>query len=227
MKRVIALIVVPVALAGCGSSDGYTAKPAKKVADVSFKPGDEASLMPLKVGNQWVYTIESAQGSSELTLKVSEVKVEGDATNATMIATMSGSPSSPTAWRVDKTGIYQVSDGPNRTFDPPQLLVAFPLELNKEHKRTTKGPHPFGETVGSMETMVKYVGPQDVDVDGDRIAAMAVESVTTWQSATGPAASRGMTWWTPGVGFVRQRQEVGVGQGRAVVVMKLKSHSFK
>ena len=97
MKRVIALIVLPVALAGCGSSDGYTAKPAKKVADVSFKPGDEASLMPLEVGNQWVYSIESAQGTSELTLKVSDVKQEGDATVATMSATMSGPPASPSA----------------------------------------------------------------------------------------------------------------------------------
>jgi hypothetical protein len=227
MKRVIALVVFPVVLAGCGSSDGYTAKPAKKVADVSFKSGDEASLMPLTVGNQWVYTIESSQGTAEMTLKVTEVTKEGDATLATMTATMSGSPATLTGWRVDSTGIYQVTDGPTRKFEPPQLLVAFPLELNKEHKRTVTGPHPFGNTTGSMETTVKYVGPQHVDIDGDRIAAMAVESVTTWQSASGPASSRGMTWWTPGVGFVRQRQEVGVGQGRAVVVMKLKSHSFK
>ncbi len=227
MKRVIALVVIPVALSGCGSSGGYTPKPAKKVADVALKPGDEASLIPLKVGNQWVYEIESSEGTSELTLKVSDVKQEGDVTLATMTATVSGSPATMTSWRVDKTGIYQVSDGPTRVFDPPQLLVPFPLELNSLRKTKLTGPFPFGGTTGPMDSSVKYIGPQHVDIAGARIAAVAVESVTTWQSENGPAASRGMTWWTPGVGFVRQRQEVGVGQSRAVVIMKLKSHSFK
>ncbi len=227
MKRVIVLVTVPLVLAGCGSGGGYTPKPTKKIADVSVKAGDEASLLPLKVGNQWVYVIESSQGTSELTLKVTDIAQEGGATVATMTTAVSGGKGSITKWRMDRTGIYQVSDGADRVFDPPALLIAFPLELNTEIKGSTTGPQPFGNTSGAMQTSVKYVGTHQVDIVGDRISALAVESVTTWQSANGLAVSRGMTWWTPGIGFVRQRQEVGVGQNRAVVIMKLKSHSFK
>lgn len=228
MKRLTAIVAIPLALAlaGCGTSGGYAKKPAKKVADVSLKPGDEASLMPFKVGNQWVYTIETNQGASEITLKVTDVQQVDGATVATLSTLVAGAPPSDTKWRQDSTGLYQISNG-NQTFDPPQLLVEFPLTMNKETKFKTTGPVPFGNQTSAMDVTIKYVGTQHVDTVGDRMGALAVESLTTWNTPEGTAVSRGMTWWVPNVGFVRQRQEIGVGQNRAVIVMKLKSHSFK
>jgi hypothetical protein len=226
MRRLIVLVAIPVALSGCGSGGGYTAKPAKKVSDVSLKPGDEKSLMPFKVGNQWVYSIETNQGSSEITLKVTDVQESGGVTLATLSTQVPGSPNSETKWRQDSTGLYQVSNG-SQVFDPPQLLVAFPLTEGKEMKVKTTGPLPAGTGTGSMDIAIKYIGTQHVDTVGDRMSALAVESLTTWNTPEGVAASRGVTWWVPNVGFVRQRQEIGMGQSRGVIVMKLKSHSFK
>jgi hypothetical protein len=226
MRRLFVLVAIPVALSGCGSSGGYSAKPAKKIADVAVKPGDEANLMPFKVGNQWVYTIETSQGTSDITLKVTDVQNVDGATVATLSTQIGGASASETRWRQDSTGLYQVSNG-SQVFDPPQLLIPFPLTEGKEIKVKTTGPLPAGTGTGEMEITLKYIGTQHVDTVGDRMGAVAVESLTTWNTPDGPAASRGMTWWVPNVGFVRQRQDIGVGQSRGAVLMKLKSHSFK
>jgi hypothetical protein len=39
--------------------------------------------------------------------------------------------------------------------------------------------------------------------------------------------SKGITWWAPGIGFVRQVQTVGTEQNQLTIIMKLKSHSLK
>jgi hypothetical protein len=226
MKTPLAIIAVAALLLGCGKESSYSPKPATKVKDASVKPGEEASLFPMEVGNQWVYSVETAQGSFELTLKVTDVSREGDATIATLTST-NGTQQTQSKWRIDGTGIYQLSDGPDRVFEPPQLLVAFPLEEGKETSVTLRGPYPLGGQIGQMQTRSKYLGVQQIDTDMERLSALAVESLTTWTTEDGNAASRGMTWWAPGIGFVRQRQEVGIGQGRAVILMKLKSYSFK
>jgi hypothetical protein len=225
--KTLVLCIAPLALLGCGKSASYTPKPATKVKEVAVNPGDEAKLFPLVEGNQWVYTVETQEGAFELTLKVTSVRKEGTTTNATITSATPGRDPVPSEWRVDSTGIYQISDGAARVFDPPQLLVAFPLEKGVEKTQTVNGPFPLGGGTGTMQMRAKYVGVQQVDTDMERLSAAAVESVTTWQTENGQAASRGLTWWTPGIGFVRQRQEVAMGQGRAVVLMKLKSYSFK
>ena len=227
MKRAIVIVAVPLALFGCGQREGYSPERAKKVADAAVKPGDEASLFPLKLGNQWVYTIESNQGTNELTLKVTDVHQEGGATIAALTITLDNDPPSVSRFKVDGNGIYQMSDGKGRDYDPPLLLVAFPLEPGRQTKESVTGPRPFGGTMGPMESTLAYLGPQHVDVVKDRIGALAVESIQTWQTEQGQAVSRGVTWWTPGVGFVRRRQEFGVGQDRGIVLIKHKSHSFK
>ena len=227
MKRAIVLIAVPLALLGCGQGGGYSPQTAKKVADAAVKPGDEASLLPLKVGNQWVYTVETGQRTGELTLKVVDVRTEGGATIATISSTLDNGSPSTSQFRVDSKGIYQLSDGSGRNYSRPMTLIAFPLEKGKDLKESVDGPRPFGGTSGPMESTIRYVGPQHADIVKDRIGALAVESVTTWQTDEGQAVSQGITWWTPGIGFVRQRQQFGVGQGGLTVLMKLKSHSFK
>jgi hypothetical protein len=227
MKRTLLYVALPLALVGCGKSDGYAAKQPTKVREASVKPGEEATIFPLEVGNQWVYTVESRQGKGELTLKVTDVQKEGDATTATITSSFTGGTPSESTWRVDKTGVYQVSDGPNRAFDPPQLLVAFPLDESKTNQADVTGPYPVGQGSGPMKTTTKYVGMQQVDTDMERLNALAVESITVWTTPDGQAVSRGMTWWTPGIGFVRQRQEAGLGQNSTVVLIKLKSYSFK
>jgi hypothetical protein len=125
---------------------------------------------------------------------------------------------------MDPTGIYQVSDGPDRKFDPPQLIFPFPATRYEMREMKSTGPLPSG--AGEFSLAVKYIGPQEVDTDMGRMSALAVESVTSWTTPEGPARSIAVTWWVPGIGFVRQRQEIITQAGSGVIVMKIKSHSF-
>jgi hypothetical protein len=224
MKRTILLLPLALLLVACGSGDKYQPKKQPDIKPVVLEPGNEATLMPFKVGNQWVYVAEIGAQKQEITFRVTDVRTEGDATIATLSTSSTGTQPRDSEWRIDPTGIYQVSDGPDRRFDPPQLIFPIPATLYELREMKSTGPTPGGE--GAFDLAVKYLGPQEVDTEMGRMSALAVESVTSWTTPDGPARSIAVTWWVPGVGFVRQRQEIITQAGSGVIVMKLKSHSF-
>src|SRR6187549_4269140 len=74
-------------VAGCGSGQGkYQPQPIKPLPVAPVKPGSEASLFPLKAGNQWTYSVESqtrigdqtGTGRTEMVFKVLEVTPSAD-----------------------------------------------------------------------------------------------------------------------------------------------------
>jgi hypothetical protein len=224
MNRYYLFIPLAIALAGCGQGGSYTPKPVDKIEPASVAAGEEAKLYPLKVGNQWVYSSESGGRTEEVTIKVASVRQEGDATYGTLTTTLSGGDSRSVEIKVDSKGIFQVTSPSGAVYTPPQLLVQFPLDSPMATLDFT-GPYPFnGE--GAQQMAVKYIGVQEVDTDMGRMSTLAVESITTWTTEAGPARSYTITWWAPGIGFVRQRQEIALPESSAVILMKLKSYSF-
>jgi hypothetical protein len=224
MKRTLLLMPLALLLVACGSGDKYQPKKQATIKPVAFEAGQEATLMPFKVGNQWVYTAEVGAQKQEVTFRVTDVRTEGDATIATMATSSPGTPTRESQWRMDSTGIYQVSDGSDRKFEPPQLIFPFPAKLYELREMKSDGPVPGG--AGPFDLSVRFIGTQEVDTDMGRMSALAVESVTSWTTPDGPARSIAVTWWVPEIGFVRQRQEIITQAGSGVIVMKLKSHSF-
>src|ERR1700676_4703423 len=76
-------------LSGCGSSGTTSAshKPSDNIAPATVKPGEEANLFPVQVGNQWTYVAEGMMESptggtrtvrNEVTMRIAKVTDTAD-----------------------------------------------------------------------------------------------------------------------------------------------------
>ena len=225
MNRNILYIAPLFLVAGCGKGGGYTPKEVVKVEPVKVTAGQEQELYPMAVGNQWVFTSESGGRKEEVTIKVADVQETGGAKVARLETSFGTGDVRNVQMRMDGTGVYQMTSPSGAAYTPSQPLIMFPLEKGTKEFEFT-GPYPV-EGEGPMKIAVKYVGVQEIDTDMGRLSAVAVESLTTWNTADGPGRSYAMTWWTPGIGFVRQRQEITIGNSSAIVLMKLKAYTAK
>lgn len=230
MRRTTLLFLIPLALAlGCGKDDKYQPKKTQEVPVAKFAAGEEAKLVPLAVGNQWVYTMIRGGSKSELTLKVESIQQTPDGKEVTIDVT-SNDPNltvgaQKMVWRVTETGIYQVTTGTDTVYDPPQLLLPFPPGGKADFEHEGTGGRPLGGP-GEYKSSTKVLGAQPIDTDNGRMSGFAIHSITSWESEEGPAVASTMTWWSPGIGFVRQIQEVRTSERTIKVLLKLKSHSF-
>ena len=228
-KTIIALAAACL-IAGCGNGDGYVPMQAPVLAPAKVMAGQERSIMPLEVGNQWVYTMESRGQSRDITIEVVSVDTTGDTTIAVIEVDYGQGDVLLNTWRVDPTGVYQVSARDNVPFDPPQLQIPFPIEKGHEFTYDGNGPLPVVGT-GPYKTVGRVLGPQEIDTamgeSAGRMSGFAVQSLTTWETDEGKNVSRATAWWVPGIGFVRQMQEYSTPAGSGAVLLKLKSYSFK
>ena len=229
--KIMLLIALTLTL-GCSKSDEYQPKKTKKIVETKVAAGEERTLAPMAVGNQWVYTRQQGSSKAEITMKVTAVRQTPDGdTDATInirqITAQGAVDESTIVWLVNDTGIYQSSSA-DSTYDPPQLLVPFPLKKGNEWQEVKQegiGGRPYSEA-GPYQIRVRVLGTHEVDTDKGRMSAIAIESVTEWETEAGPAASITLSWWKPGVGFVRQVQEVRTPAGTVKDILKLKSYLF-
>lgn len=237
--------IASLAFVGCGKGESsYTPKPAATVEQVAVEPGSEKILFPLTVGNRWTFeqTVQAsrADGQSandvrEVTFQVKTVNpIEGGVAAEIEIVDTEGRVVDVTVWRVTDTGIYQSSagvGGQRSNFEPPQPIVAFPLEQGKKFEYTGRGPRPIGD-VGNFSSIGTNLGQQPVDTAMGPISAYAVEIRTTF-NATDPEGqsvevrSESTTWWAPNVGLVRITQVVGGPGGNALSLFRLKDYTLQ
>ncbi len=234
---VLAAIALGVVL-GCGSGSGsaYEAKPIKKPPPAAVKPGEEASLFPLKVGNQWTYVAEtqtttSGVGSTvtdELTLRVAKVEPFGGGSQATIeVVSGKGRPTTYQIWRADKAGIYQVrSDSKSEPFVPPQPAIKFPATAGSKFEWTGTGPTATAE---KLSTTVKstILAPQEIDTMSERVSAIPVEMTSRYTGKNGETLIASVTYWVPNIGLARMRQEIRFGNTAVVQVLRLKANVVK
>lgn len=220
-------LVLTAPLAGCGKEEGYESTPTAKVDMLSIDEANSLPIMPLTEGNQWVYTVTIGNQRIDTELTVQDVRQNSGGTTATIRVASSGAPPQTSEWRLDATGLYQLTAGfDGEPFQPPQLLVKLPIEIGDMYEQDCNGRWPTGGS-GDFHVKSRVIGFQEVDTGIGRLSAVAIESLTTWENEGVQFAAAGMTWWTPGIGFVRQRQEIPLPTGNFMAVYRLQSHSLK
>ena len=186
--------------------------------------------MPLDVGNQWVYTLrmQTVQGSKSLGAGEDTVvyRVESLAPNgdAVMVLEQGDHILDRQGWRSDASGLYQTSSGVNQfPYEPVQPIALLPLTTGKKFGWTGKGIMSDG-TVGFGASTSEVLPPQNVDTKMGALSAIPVLSLSSFR--TGKTMST--SWFKPGVGLVRLRQEtVGPKGRRDVMLLTLTNYALK
>ena len=88
------------------------------------------------------------------------------------------------------------------------------------------GPMPNGQ-IGQNSVEGEILGSQEVDTENGRLTSIAVENKTRFSVPNGTGKADSLMWLAPGVGIARYTQDASVGNTRALLVLKLKSHSLK
>lgn len=234
MKNWIIFGASALVVAGCGSGGGGSYKPeaVKTVEPAKVAPGEEKSLYPLAVGNQWTYTltqsgtVNGAQrtATSEVVFKVTATKPVGDGVQANIDVSNNGIVTEKQVWLVDSKGIFQMVGGaPATTFTPSQPQILFPPETGRKFSWKGTGPVPT-EKPGVMKSApisasYEILGSQTVDTDMGPISAIAVQSSATMTVNGKQGTTPSITWWAPKIGLVRYVS--------ANVILKLKTYSAK
>lgn len=236
-SRAAAVAALAAAIAaGCGSKEpGYKPKPVAQIPKASVAPGEEATLFPLAVGNQWVFTAKSrfaaggqAQDTDgELTLRVASVANVANGKQAVIEIIQDGKVNERQIWVQDAKGVFQVRAGRNNVqFSPRIPVIEFPIQEGRTTQWRGTGPVPAGNP-GPHAADIKILGVQEVDTDMGRMSAYAVESQSKWTRNNVQGSSVGTTWFAPKIGMVRFRLDLSFGQLRGTQSLALKSHSLK
>ncbi|MCB8933190.1 MAG: hypothetical protein M9921_12740 [Fimbriimonadaceae bacterium] len=226
-------------LAGCGSGGGgsYEAKSVKQIPPAKLAPGQEASIFPWKVGNQWTYTLDGFRTSAtqgqqsdptiEITYRVVSVDPVPGGEKATLEVTQDGQVQDRQVWMRNDKGLFQVSVGTEGTaFEPMQPALLFPLDTGSTFKWSGKGIVPGGK-VGTSKAESKVTGPQEVDTEMGRMSGIAIETSSQWESGNLKGLTNSVSWWAPGTGIVRFKQTAIANQVAITQLLKLKSATLK
>lgn len=228
-------------LAGCnqGQQAGYVPQEIKIVNDGTLKRGEESRIFPMQRGNQWVYDVDVtiiANGQREtreqqLTFRCTNEYRQGNKHFATIEAVIDGQVNERQQWMLeDGKGLFQIAVGfPAKTYTPPLPALRFPIEPDMRFQWEGRGFVPEGQETESKVTS-QVDDTEEVDTGLGRMISIPVRTTNTW--ATGVAVQT--TWWAPGVGIARYRQEARISrtiQGQrveyvAISVMRLRSMSL-
>jgi len=219
-------------VAGChGDGSGYVPVPPPKVDPANVKPGEETTLMPIAVGNQWTYEFETLvrdnraqqKTKGEITFKVVNVEQTADGKKADLEVWAKDKLQDKQVWLVGPKGVYKVSSGIKTvtTFIPPSPIILFPLDKYKTF--TWQGT---GGKVNRTASSTIRVG-EEIDTDEKRYSAVAVE--TKGINSNGKIVQRTdeTNWLVPGVGLVRNRISTVSPTSASEMLIKLKSHTLK
>lgn len=245
LTKSISILFVPLLLLGCkkgGSSDNYVPKKKPALASAMLAPGEEMAYMPLAVGNQWTYTIESkrqvgsrvmANPPTEITYKVAKVSPEPKGKYAILEVFADDKLADKQVWHVDKSGIYQVAIGKNLAkFSSPQPVMKFPVKTGESFKWSGTGTVSTG-LVGKSEINSILVGEQPIDAAMGTFNAVSVSSTGKIATAKAKATTTANTWFIPKVGLARYMQQVegtledGKTKFAQLIQLRLKSYSLK
>lgn len=229
-------LVAPLLIVGCSGGSGgggYVPTPTAKITPASVKAGEEATLLPFKVGNTWTYSMKveqqvgarSARQTKDATFRVAKVDQVNGRTQATMELMADGKVMDKQVWYVDSKGIYQVSigDGPkkNRTFSTPIPAILFPVEIGKKFE--WKGT----DQKSTMAYNSQIRGVEEVDTDMKRLSAYAIETKGTSVSGKVTENTDRTIWFAPGIGMVRISESTKSSKGASAMLLSLKNYTVK
>lgn len=220
-------------LAGCQRGEsGYRPQPVKEPPPATVAAGEEKTLMPLTVGNQWTYELQSSGGAGterdDLTFRVSKVTPQGNAVRATIDVIARNSTQEQQVWLVNDKGIFIVGAGkPIVNFSQPQPMLVFPPSAGATFNWSGTGPRPAPQP-GPSRLEGKVLGPQEIDTLRGTKSAIAAESTIRWTVNGKEGRMISSTWWVPEVGLARFTRSLTTAEGAsAIQAMRLKDYSLK
>lgn len=244
-----ATLAALVVLAGCGSGGGseYKAQEPQPVQEMAIAAGEEAKVLPIKVGNTWVYEAEGQQttpqgnqsSTSEVTFRIVDVKDSPDGKVVTFEVLSENNVTDRLKWRVSEKGIYQYSGSIRQTADaplqevvnnPPVRVMPFPAKAGDKLKMAVNGIRPATKP-GQFNAENTIFGIQEVDTAMGRMKALCTGTEAIYTEGKVQFRSSSTTWWAKDVGMVRYRQEVlAVNEdGRQITqttTLRLKSYTL-
>lgn len=233
---VMALCALGVGCRGAKTANnGYVPEPPPAPEALVIPKDDEAKLMPLIEGSVWTYDIEntllvtgrpSETSKGVLTYRVVKVTRDGTDSKALLELSQDGQVLDRQDWVFRPTGIYQASGGPKRIpYDPPQPVALFPLEKATTFRWKGTGTGPDG-SVGRLTTKSRVLPSQRVDSGQGTYNALPIETTTEFNTRI-KGKSTSVTYFKPGIGILRYRQEIDLGDRAAVATMRLRSYVVK
>lgn len=230
---IVAVLAGLVLVSGCGSNGGYTPQKASLPSRLTVNPDDGPKLFPVAEGNQWVYSVETVleaggqtqSGRNDVTMRITRVEDTPQGKRVNLELIVNDQVSDRQVWLIGREGILQVSAGRDqqRPLTPPQPIVPFPLEKGREWTWEGTGPRPTGD-VGPMRVTIRNVGEELADMEEGQAFALALETRTRWtQPDNQPGEAIQKSWWVPGQGIIRLRQEVATRDQRALQILRLRS----
>ncbi len=234
---------------GCGSSKGggtYKPSEIKTVPIQKVAAGDGPTLFPVAVGNQWTFESVSeanVQGQprvmkQNVTMEIKKVDETAQGKQITMEVREDDVVKSTQVWRMDDTGLYQVSvtgAGKTGTFSPAQPVLPFPIEDGKIVEYQGTGPSALGIS-SSFKGKVTLDGAQLTDTATDQVSAYRVASLYELKGqATDTAGKKvplagvmeSIAWFSPKLGMVRLQQVVRGQAGAEKVTLTLLQSTVK
>jgi hypothetical protein len=231
LNRTSAFLITATAalgLAGCGSS-GYVPKKQPEVAPLSEAGLTADVLLPLKPGSAWTYRVDTIiqnrsgvqPETGVMELRVAKYVKNGDVTKATLEFVRDKKVVDEQEWRIDKTGIYQISSGTTRTkFSSPVPFLITPLVKDKITRWNGTG-YTVLQKVGKISSSLRLRGPEVVDTSLGKKSGIAVETLTEFTVGTVKGNTVSTTWFEPKVGIIRLRQAVTLPTGSVTTTLSL------
>ncbi|MFM9873160.1 MAG: hypothetical protein ACKVQS_06805 [Fimbriimonadaceae bacterium] len=202
------MLGVAMTLTGCNKGEEKAAVPGDAPKVEAFPEGTKVTdLFPATPGAQSTF---SAGGTVELTLKITDVKDQGENKIVTMQTIEQNKVSDTMQWQVGPTGIFQLNARNGKAYNPMQLSAGPDFNNKEEVKYAGKGPFPSVETgkpdYGDIQGSLKNRGIETVDTNMGQIQALAVESAYLYESAGKKYRILNTTWFAPKYGIVRMVQ---------------------
>jgi hypothetical protein len=227
MKRCLLLLLVfP---AGCQVSPGvYTPTPPPKVVPVPTRVTESNEVMPLQLGNEWSFElkVENFDGDKSLGSQTQNVtyrvaSVSGN--RAVLLLEQDNKVVDRQEWEKRPYGLYQVSSGiQEAAYHPAQPAAPLPLEVGKTMKWAGTGLMSDG-TIAYGREDIEVLAPQSVDTGVGKLSALPVATVTKF----GNTRCENTTWFRPGIGLIRLRQDT-ISKGKeSVVLLTLTNYALK
>lgn len=236
------LFGVALLITGCGER-GTMRAPIGQEPVVEFTAEEQRALFPMVEGARWVYDVETVQqtgdrseeSTGEIVFEMSNVRDVNGGQEATLRITNDAAVTI-TSWRLDDTGLYQLTADNNIAFEPPQPIIPFPA--NRDHRFSYDGRGPSGIIgVTRINSESRIVGVERVDAPLQEFRALAINQEGRFVADNEQEAlSVVNTWWAPNVGLVRLRNQFRVplqsedGQPVFAVVtqtLRLKEHNLE
>lgn len=208
----------------------YVPTPPPKVAPVSTEVTDARTLMPLDVGNQWTYDMQTevyqanklvGRGEETVTYTV-KGRYGLDKRDAYVVLESKGKPVDVQDWRATPEGLYQLTAGLKRTpYSVPQPLILLPIRKGSRFEWRGKGVMSNG-VLAPGDLQGEILEPQVVDTGMGPLSAIPVLTRLRFTGGT----SENTSWFRPNVGLVRYRQATTTGKQRVVVTLTLSNYAL-